>query len=635
MAAATALQIPQLAIFDVDASRPQTPVSLSEGEASAPTSPTASRKDSLGVDAPAGWRRRRASSVSTMDTLPMYSGPNSPARSLRDRKRSNSITPSVYSEAPSYRTIPFDNDSTVYHIYRLGHKGAMSVHEVSDASLDLLPRATFADGTPRPLPGFWKRYCLAMNAKTARRPDRPKYDPRMASYFVHKPVLPAYYQHVPMTLRVGPNKHSPIACRFGGNFAWRKWFFDFEDINGEGVVDERGVIATDYPRKPKKVWKPKAPKAPKAETEEAQAVSLKDPKRGSHKRSFSWSPIPKSASKKGSKDSLKGKAIALTVPETKEPDQQPAGDVQETPKIIASAPLRPPPGISVATESEIPDTGESASASTPTPTPSRVTPALTIDTSAGPKPFSPSTQTENPYDRVEMTWENKLGRQYCFTYKDIKFSWKGTSTLSDVTNKKWGAFNRFSHLKLVAELPEDPVQTPKSPFLSPKDAEKQSPLLRRRSSISSLSSISSIFSKKSATKKELLVATYTSVWGKRKAGRLHVDNTAIEKISEAIAAASSSSFVLPSKRRSATFSESQYLSPTCLSPPTRVSHAHVFPTPRIEPLPVEIEIFERKRIKELVVATGIAMANSEQEKRHALVELTALLVEIVQNIPMN
>ncbi|KAF3911768.1 hypothetical protein AA313_de0206459 [Arthrobotrys entomopaga] len=634
MAAATALQIPQLVISNVDASRPQTPASISEGESSTPTSPTISRKDSLGVDTLSGWRRRRASSMSTITTLPMYSGPNSPTQSLRDRKRSNSMTPSVYSEAPSYRTIPFDNDSTVYHIYRQGHKGAISVHEVSDASLDLLPRATFADGTPRPLPGFWKRNCRLMNAKTARCPDRPKYDPRMASYFVHKPVLPAYYQHVPMTLRVGPNKNSPIACRFGGNFAWRKWFFDFEDINGEGVVDERGVIATDYPRKPKKVWKPKAPKAPKApsaETEEAQAAAAaKEPKGGLHKRSFSWSPIPKTASKKGSKDSLKGKQIAVA--ETKEPDQQPAGDVQKTPEIVASVTPRPPSVVNVAgepgTEAEIPDTTEeSASASAPTPKPARVTPALTIDTSAP--------QAEKPSDRVEMTWENKLGRQYCFTYRNIKFYWKGTSTLSDVNNKKWGAFNRFSHLKLVAELPEEPVETPKSPLLSPKDAEKQSPLLRRRSSFSSLSSISSIFSKKSTTKKELLLATYTSVWGKRKAGRLHIDNTAIEKLAEKIAAASPSSFALPSKRRSATFSESHYISPTSLSPPTRASHAHVFPTPRIESLPVEIEIFERKRIKELVVATGIAMVNAEHEKRHTLIELTFLLIEIVQNVPMN
>ncbi|EPS42947.1 hypothetical protein H072_3093 [Dactylellina haptotyla CBS 200.50] len=583
MAASPTIQIPQFAIVDVDSSRPQTPVPLSNAESSAPTSPATPRKDTLKVEVPMRWRRRRSSSVSTMDTLPIYSEPSSPIRGFRGHKRSNSMAPSVCSEAPSYRTIPDDHDSTTYHIYRLGKKGSISIHEVPDKSLGALPRATFADGTPRPLPGFWARNCRVANPKTSRRPDCPKFDPRMPSYFVHKPVIPTLFKHVPMTLRVGPNKHSPIACRFDHSMAFGKWTFDFEDINGEGVVDERGVIAEHFPRRRKM-----------AKTSSAPAIITSETKKPTEKLDEAASPAP---------------LPVINVTEETTPNTQ--------------------------KKDELPDTAEPqpAAASSTRGAP----PALKIDTSNTNLPFPPSTpKSAGTSDKVEMVWENKLGRQYSFSYKDIKFSWKGTSTLKDEHNKHWGSFNKYSHLKLVAELPEDPVEspktpkTPKSPCLSPDDAEKPGFLLRRRSSISS---ISSIFSKKSVTsKKELVVATYTCTMGRRKAGRLHVDNTAIEKLVEIIAANSPTSFSPVPRRRSSSFSGEQYLSPVSLSPPTKRHHAHVFPTPSIPEFPVEVEVFDRKRLRELVVVTCVAMSNAEQEKRHALVELTFLAVEIVQNV---
>ncbi|KAK6517719.1 hypothetical protein TWF506_004901 [Arthrobotrys conoides] len=639
------IQIPQLAITDVDSSRPQTLVSMPDIE-SVPTSPTTKRMDSLKVgDIPRGWRRKRSSSISTMETLPTYSGPGSPTRQLGSRNRSNSMTPSVHSEAPSYRTIPEDHDSTVYHLYRIGGPkgGNMSIHEVADKSLGALPRATFADGSQRPTPGWWSRTCGAVNSRTARRPDHPKFDPRMAAYYVHKPTLPVGWKPLPYTLRVGPNRHSPISCRFDGSFAWRKWDFDFEDINGEGIVDERGVIAEEYPRKIRKPGWKKASDIGKDTEEDLQdeAEMLKEKTLASPrtKSPCLCSSIIKAVTKKMGERESRKKTETNNLKST--PEQQK--------EIIAPAPVRPVPAINIAgdpltdTEKEALAPKEETPATGPKPlSTARNLPALTIDTSKASELTPPPTpSTPNHPDKVQMIWENKLGRQYSFTYRNIKFSWKGTSTLKDEHNKKWGALNRYSHLKLVAELPgqteETPVtpvtpKSPRSPCLSPDDAEKPGFLLRRRSSISS---ISSIFSKKSTTKapkKELVVATYTSTWGKRKAGRLHIDNTAIEKLVQIIADASPVPFSPLPRRRSTSFSGDHYLSPDSFSPPTKKRHAHVFPTPKLPDSPIPVDVFERKRLRELTVVSCVAMANGEQEKRHAIIEMTALLAEIAQNV---
>ncbi|KAK6358583.1 hypothetical protein TWF730_007909 [Orbilia blumenaviensis] len=631
------IQIPQLAITDVDSSRPQTPVSILEAEASEPAAPLAKRMDSLKVDDfPEHWRRKRSSSISTMETLPTYSGPGSPTGPSKSRKRSNSVSPSLCSEAPSYRTIPEDHDSTVYHLYRIGGSnpkgGSISIHEVADKSLGALPRATFADGSQRPTPGWWARTFTGVNVRTARKPDNPKFDPRMPTFYVHKPYLPASWKSLPHTLRVGPNKHSPISCRFDGSFAWRKWTFNFEDINGEGVVDERGVVAEDYPRK---IYRPGWRRASEIgkETEEGHREADIQQNGVGHigKKTpclHPWSPIVKAISRKiGNKELDKGTGLDITK----------SAPRSESNEEKASVPAPPPPpavvgvaeGLSMGTEEGGPESKPISK--------TQSTPALSIDTSKACKITPPATPlTPNRHDRVEMTWENKIGRQYSFTYQGIKFFWKGTSTLKDEHNKKWGALNRYSHLKLVAELPEEARESPptpnspKSPCLSPQDAEKSGFLLRRKSSISS---ISSIFSKKSTTapKRELVVATYTCTWGKRKAGRLHVDNTAIERLVQILAEASPIPFSPLPRRRSTSFSGDHYLSPDSFSPPTKKRHAHVFPTPRLPDSPTPVDVFERKRLRELVVVTCVAMANGEQEKRHALVEMTGLLIEIAQN----
>ncbi|KAF3934931.1 hypothetical protein ABW19_dt0207462 [Dactylella cylindrospora] len=657
MATSPVIQIPQFAIVDVDSnsSRPQTPASASESASSAtspPTSPTAPRMDSLKVDdVPVGWRRRRSSSVSTMETLPTYSGPGSPTFGGKGHKRSNSASPSIYSEAPSYRTIPDDHDSTTYHLYRIHGPEHITLHEVPDRSLGLLPKATLPDGTEAPRPGFWRRNFTPINMKSFRKPDHPRHDPRLPAYFVHKPQLFSLRKSVPLTLRAGPNKSSPIACRFDGSFAWRKWVFDFEDINGEGVVDERGVIAEHFPRPARKMMK-KVPDGLQSEVEAVQELAGKG--------GYSWHWSTKTAAekrakyeKKNAKKASKGKQVEAKV-EIK-PEDVPDTEKQDDSKaeIISPVPVRPVPIINVAGE-PLSDTVQEAGgpeaaassnspqpqASSPTPTegsstptPSvRSAPALKIDTSKVETPSSkPGKPSKYSNDVVIMTWENKLSRQYCFTYKDIKFFWKGTSSQKDLHNKRWGALNRFNHLKLVAELPDDekeaPVTptTPRSPSLSPADAEKPGLPLRRRSSFSS------IFSRKSVTgpKKELVIATFTCTWGKRKAGRLVVDNTSIDKLVEVIAKASPSSFSPIPKRRSSSFSE--YLSPTAMSAPSKHYHAHVFPIPKEQQFPLEIEIFTKKRLNELTVATCVAMANSEQEKRHVTSEVAALLLEVAQN----
>ncbi|KAJ6263392.1 hypothetical protein Dda_1955 [Drechslerella dactyloides] len=666
MATAVTIQIPQVAIVDVDSSRPQTPVS--EHQSSAPSSPTAARMDSLKVEDPASWwKRRRSSSVSTVETLPIYPGPNSPPNATRNHGRSNSMTPSIASEVPSYRTIPEDHDTTTYHLYRLGHKGGITVHEVADKSLGLLPRATFADGTPRPLPGFWKRNCLVANPKTARRPDHPKFDPRLPAYCVHKPIMPAFARDVPMTLRRGPNKHSPIVCRFDGNFAWRKWYFDFEDINGEGVVDERGVIAEDYPRKG--IWrKSKMSNKPSEVETEGKTDSPKgEPNKAARNQKNScmlskgfglaWSLSQRANGKKRVENGKQADQNRETVAEKLKPADTPVEPSETTADIIAPVPVRPVPVINIVEEppleagqkeeEETKVAGPTSQASTSAPSPPPAAPARPVSARTSPELHVDTSRSitladAESSDKIEMIWENKLHRQYSFTYRDIKFFWKGTSTLKDEHSGSWGAMNRFNHLKLVAELPDDEPeeasspQVSKSPTLSPDSAEKPGFLLRRRSSISS---ISSMFSRKSgastkAPKKELVMATYTTLWGKRKAGRLAVDNTSIDKIVQIIAAKSPTSFAPVLKRRSSSFSE-ELLSPASLSPPSKSYHAHVFPTPNLPQFPVEVEIFEKQRLKELIVATCIAMANSEREKRHATIELTFLLLEIIQNIPMS
>ncbi|EWC46303.1 hypothetical protein DRE_04474 [Drechslerella stenobrocha 248] len=579
------VQIPQVAITDADSSssRPQTPTPAPQS--SAPTSPTLPpRMDSLKVDSPTWRKRTRSSSISTTDTLPIYSsGSDTPtAPCSRSRPRSNSTTPSL---VPSYRTIPESHNSTIYHIYRQGGpKGHLSIHETPDKSLGLLPRATLPDGSPRPFPGFWRRTVSCAHPRTCRQPDHPGFDPRMPAYYVHRPCMPGFVRGVPMTLRVGANRWSPVACRFRENLGWRKWTFDFEDVNGEGVLDERGVVAEDFPRR----FKRKGDGRVKIE-------------RGScciGKIGQCWS--------RGVKRQKKMEEKKMEEKEEKEVrtvDDDGGGEEEATAKT----------------------TGE---AQTTTQTPN-----LRVDTSRS------ETSDVRHADKVEMTWENKLGREYSFTYKDIHFFWKGTSTLKDEHNKRWGAMNRFNHLKLIAQLPDtvdtdSPPPPRKSPSLSPDSAEKPGFLLRRCSSISS---ISSIFSKKSTTstqppppKKELVVATYTCMWGRRKAGRLAVDDTAIEKLVQIIAAASPASFVPVPKRRSSS-SRSDQLSPASMAPPSKKHHAHVFPTPRLQDCPVEVQDFERQRLRELVVATCVAMCNSEQEKRHMLIELTFLLAEIAQN----
>ncbi|KAA8906416.1 hypothetical protein FN846DRAFT_948843 [Sphaerosporella brunnea] len=160
------------------------------------------------------------------------------------------------------------------------------------------------------------------------------------------------------------------------------------------------------------------------------------------------------------------------------------------------------------------------------------------------KPIYPAHLTPSQSQLV-MHWNGWWTREYCFRYGDIEFRWRGTSTVSD-ERKFWGRWSRFNHLKLIACLPIDDAS----------------------------SAVSSAHLAKG--KREVEVVKYTSIWAKRKVGRLELMEAALEEC--------------------------------CPN-----------------------DAIERERLRHVVVSTALCMISGEKQKRQTIREIILTLISAGQD----
>ncbi|KAF8252749.1 hypothetical protein K440DRAFT_359260 [Wilcoxina mikolae CBS 423.85] len=165
--------------------------------------------------------------------------------------------------------------------------------------------------------------------------------------------------------------------------------------------------------------------------------------------------------------------------------------------------------------------------------------------------FKPHVELPTHLDASEahlaLYWNGWFTRQYAFQYSNIDCRWKGTGTVRD-DRKYWGKWSRYNHLKLVAYLPLD--------------------------SPSSSSSSSSCIPKETHTpdgNRLITLAKYTSLWAKRKVGRLSVFERGLEEC---------------------------------------------FPDDPVE----------RERLRHVLVATAMCMIQGEKEKREKICKIVELLL---------
>lgn len=104
---------------------------------------------------------------------------------------------------------------------------------------------------------------------------------------------------------------------------------------------------------------------------------------------------------------------------------------------------------------------------------------------------------------LSLNWDGWLARDYSFRYSGIDFRWKGTATVRN-ERKFVGKWSRYNHLKLVAYLP-----------LDPEGGEDEA----------EMGTLGSELSKKRA----FVLAKYTSLWAKRKSGRLLIFERGLEE----------------------------------------------------------------------------------------------------------
>lgn len=108
---------------------------------------------------------------------------------------------------------------------------------------------------------------------------------------------------------------------------------------------------------------------------------------------------------------------------------------------------------------------------------------------------------------LTLYWNGRFTREYGFRYFNIECRWKGTSTVRD-DQKYWGKWSRYNHLKLVAYLPLEAPSSQLGAERPPEETHLAPPELGKRT---------------------ITLAKFTSLWAKRKVGRLSVFERGLEE----------------------------------------------------------------------------------------------------------
>jgi hypothetical protein len=352
------------------------------------------------------------SSISRVDTLPLYTAPSLPLQSdSQIEKASPDELPCLQkAEEENKTSSPLDtgkNSITIYHIYHSGYRtDNYEIHTISDKEAPLpqvhdptAPNYVDDEKYRTWKPSLWTRtlsFRLNVQAPDQRFIKRSimtrnlKLDSRTATapYYIHNPRIGQRW--LPHTLRAGGSKAAPTVCLIRDSVFWWRYTFIFDDrLAKDGVIDGRGVVSARY------------------------------------------------GSKMGKNGTLKGhKFIRRRVGDTgREWHRQEKARRLECKGKDKDKDKGKGKGTGTGKSEEDLDFAE---------------------------PITPE-------EVVHMKWKSVLSlkpRQYHFHWSGIDFYWKGTATVSD--RKLVGFLMGFCHLKLVAAIPST------DPRLSAKDKKNKS-----------------------------------------------------------------------------------------------------------------------------------------------------------------
>lgn len=432
--------------------------------------------------------------------------------------------------------------TTVYHIYHAGKRGKnFTAHSIKDAKLVKQLHEEIG-------PVVLKRGCGVSNYSSACGANAPnslppkeieaddnKTDPRRAAYYLHSPFL--WFHEPPQTLRFGADKNAPVVCLIEGSFFWRTWRLDFvvpEDgkkggkknkskgqgqkasemsqrvdsgfdegggeevdpinketgrrwkgLNEPGIIDPRGVLASQYPI------------------------------RASGHR-------PGETGKEYVTGEVRRRRSSLIDPE------QVASGINQSRSFSKRA-----------REIFCPLSSSHLTAATPPPTPEpEILTELLSKPQNLPGHLRPDSLDEGS---VLMKWSGWLTREYEFVYKGVDLRWKGTGTVKD-EKKYFGSWSRYNHLKLVAILPDSDeeglgeVEQKEGLHASDRKLARRasfssfvSLLSHRDSGVSDTGSEKGKERPKGKDRRQVVIAKYTCLAARRKAGRLTVYEHGLEQ----------------------------------------------------------------------------------------------------------
>jgi hypothetical protein len=432
---------------------------------------------------------------------------------------------------------------TTYHIYRSGLGGAsFRIYTESDSSLRKLDNGNVvlvSWGRPKP---FRKKH------KRVIKLDDPKSDPRTPAYFLHTPRI--WGREPPQTLRYGGGKDAPVVCLVHKGCLWMKWNLEFAPPEGkDGWMKKirkllRGKMEVDEMEKDDEGDVMRMDSG-FSEWAVGERPSTSHEEEGDNRASAEKAPPqpPKSFNDPGVFDrrgvlcskyplrsfGLPGETGRRYIREQRELRRRSTANLANVDRDSAA---------------EQPIVTVTRTASAPLPVNDKLPPPL-------PPHMLPDSLTPTS---LTLRWKGWSIREYVLNYRGIGLRWKGTGSVRDPSIL--GPCCRFNHLKLVAYLPLSSDE--------PKDCP------RRRPSWHSFWD-----GDETQDKRDVVLATYTCLWSKRKAGRLEVYELGLEQTVAAIDAAKKEA-------------------------------------------EVETEV---ERLRHVVVVTALCMLQAEKEKRDTLKEI--------------
>lgn len=487
--------------------------------------------------------------------------------------------------------------TTVYHIYHAGHKGNnFTAHRIKDT--ELVEQLHEEIGPVILERGSCGSSCnLARGLNTLNspplkkiKPDDNKTDPRKAAYYLHSPCL--WFHEPPQTLRFGADKNAPIVCLIKGSFFWRTWRLDF-------IVPEDGKKSKKNKSKEKDRKALEMTQRVDSGFDEGESKGVDDINKETERR---WkglnepgiidprgvlvSQYPLRAS--GHRPGESGKEYV-----TEQVRRRKSSLI--TPEQVVSRINRSSSFSKRAWELFCPRGSSYLTTATPPPTPE---PEILTELLLGepnPQDLPGHLRPDSLYEgSVLMKWSGWLTREYQFIYKGVDLRWKGTGTVKD-EKKYFGSWSRYNHLKLVAILPDSDEEEPRE--VEQKKEEEEEGLnvsgrkLRRRGSFSSFVSLVgrrdpgvSVLEPEKGNERpkgrQVVIAKYTCLAARRKAGRLTVYEHGLEQAT---------------------------------SVHVKSKNENEFNT-------------EKERLRHLTVATALCMLQGEKEKRDTVLKIVEVVL---------